>query len=260
MSLLINILSDYQKNSLENVKLLAALKLFDTNTDVLCNKANFKTCGVIEPAMYLMLTEKEYPENTIHVIDTKIAGNLPEKYVLACSNKQWYIAPDNGLLSILMENKPCAFFEIPTKPGQFVDFTKHVLIPALWNVTDARFKTENIQLPPARTIVDSRLGEPGFQNNIYRLSIIYFDENGDTYYNLHRNYFDENIAGNAFDIRLSITQSISKISEHYSQVPEGEVAALFHPSGYLYLKNHHGNARKLLGLRQDSKLMLQVKK
>ena len=259
MSLLINILSDYRQNSLENVALLSSLKSFDPNVQIICNKSNFKTCSVSEPAVYLLLSSGKYPENTIHVIDTKIAGNLPEKYILACANNQWYVAPDNGILSILLKDVECSYFEIQTKPGQFVSFTEHILTPALWNITDSDFDPNRIQLPKAKIIVDSRLGDPGFQNNIYSLSIIYFDENGDTYYNLHKDFFTEHIEGKAFDIRLSITQSISKISAHYSQVPEGEIAAIFHPSGYLCLKNHHGNAKQLLGLKPDRKLMLQVK-
>jgi len=259
LTLLINILSDYKQGSLENAKLLAAIKSLDPLAQVICNKANFRTTDIIEPALYLILSANYYPANTIHIIDTKIAHNLPEKYLLAFCQEQWFVAPDNGLLNILMNNKPCSYFEIPTKLGELVSFTESILSSALWNITDAEFNQSKIQLKKAKIVVDSRLGGPIVKNNIYNLSILYFDENGDTYYDLHKDQFDKEIAGKEFNIRLSITQSISTISKHYSAVPEGETAALFHPSGFLYLANHHGSAKKLLGLKRDRKLMLQVR-
>ena len=75
--------------------------------------------------------------------------------------------------------------------------------------------------------------------------------------NINKKLFDEFVGDKQFLISFR-QHKIGSLSKHYSDVPEGEVLALFNDAGYLEISMNRANAAGLLGLAYGSLVMLEV--
>ena len=90
---------------------------------------------------------------------------------------------------------------------------------------------------------------PNFSDNWIEGQIIYIDHFENIVLNITREQFETHRKGRAFRIIFKRDEVIDKISENYSDVPEGEKVALFNASGYLEIAINKGNAAGLFGLQ-----------
>ena len=258
MSPLINILTDYKQNSLEDAELIAAIYSANPESKILANKSNFETTSTIGPAMYLKLLIDKFPANTIHLIDTKISSNLPEEYMICYFKKQFIIGPNNGIIPLLAEGEDTIKFGFNQKPGKFISYARDIAYIGISLILEANFEIENIAMEHLKKTVASVINPAPFDGTKFNLQILYFDENGDAFLNLKKDEFEAQIGQKKFRIRLSINNSIEKISPHYTVSSPGDVVAVFHSSGYLQLICHHGSAKQLLGFNKHNPIILQV--
>ena len=89
---------------------------------------------------------------------------------------------------------------------------------------------------------------PRMTDNFIEGQIIFIDHFENIIVNITRDEFEEKRRGRDFMISFRHGDKIEKISDHYSNVPEGEKLALFNSAGYLELAINKGNAAGLLGL------------
>jgi S-adenosylmethionine hydrolase len=89
---------------------------------------------------------------------------------------------------------------------------------------------------------------PRMTDNFIEGQIIFIDHFENIIVNITKDEFEEKRRGRDFMIVFRHGDKIEKISDHYSNVPEGEKLALFNSAGYLELAINKGNAAGLLGL------------
>jgi S-adenosylmethionine hydrolase len=89
---------------------------------------------------------------------------------------------------------------------------------------------------------------PRMTDNFIEGQIIFIDHFENVIVNITKDEFEEKRRGRDFMIVFRHGDKIEKISDHYSNVPEGEKLALFNSAGYLELAINKGNAAGLLGL------------
>jgi len=89
---------------------------------------------------------------------------------------------------------------------------------------------------------------PRITDNFIEGQIIFIDHFENIIVNITKDEFEQNRKGREFLISFRHGDKIEKISDHYSNVPEGEKLALFNSAGYLELAINKGNAAGLLGL------------
>ena len=83
----------------------------------------------------------------------------------------------------------------------------------------------------------------------------------DTYENLITNISEKlikEVAGNKPFAILIRGERVKGIHESYTDVPIGEIVALFGTGGFLEIAINHGNASSLLGLRVNDPVMIEV--
>jgi S-adenosylmethionine hydrolase len=136
---------------------------------------------------------------------------------------------------------------------------RDVYIPNLLKLMNSNWNVDNTFTPKdTRNMVRPILIQsPGNEVN-RRISCIFIDRNGDSYFNITRNEFEEYNAGLPFLIRGQ-NFFIDKISNQINDVPEGELVAHFPWNGYLCISQNAGNAAQHLGLYLDCILLLQLK-
>tara|TARA_R110001592_G_scaffold359340_2_gene665597 strand:+ start:22418 stop:23242 length:825 start_codon:yes stop_codon:yes gene_type:complete len=204
-----------------------------------------------------------FPEGTVHCLGLHV-GN--KRHIAALYKGHYFIAEDNGLLSLVFQTKPDAVVEIN------------------------RIKTDNIlsnfafkELYPkaachmarggAMELLGTRIDEeyeqkmslkPTVSNEGISGQVIYVDRIGNVITNITRNLFNDNLKGRKYRIKYSIEiNQINQIHDNYFNVPIGEKVALFNDMGHLEIAINlgsnatSGGANQLFGLQVGSTIRVE---
>ncbi|WP_300601203.1 SAM-dependent chlorinase/fluorinase [Niabella sp.] len=192
---------------------------------------------------------KNFPEFTFHLILVNLFGTRPENLLVAFHKNQYIICADNGLLSMILEEKPDIIIGIPLsrsaiKNTLYVTEVMAKTVERLVNgesiqkigVPDFNFREKN----PLQPLVDS---------NYIEGQIIFIDNFENVIVNITREQFEEQRNNRGFKIVFKRDEVIDRISESYADVREGDKLALFNSAGYLEIAINKGNAAGLFGLK-----------
>ncbi len=191
-----------------------------------------------------------YPKHSFHLLLVGLFNEPNFKTLLAYSNNQYIVCPDNGVLSLLLkQQKPTWVVALP----QFTNFTNYTmqfgaqaayaLLNIINNVSHTQFATspvdyiEKIALPPV------------VANSYVEGQILFIDKFENVIVNITKELFEEKIGERPFSIIMKNVTEITKISAHYGEVPPGDPVAIFNMAGYLEIGMNQGNASGLFGLQ-----------
>lgn len=192
---------------------------------------------------------KNFPEYTFHIVLINLFENKNEHLLLAFHNQQYILCADNGLLTMILEDKPEMVIGLPmdktiSKNALYVSriFGKAI---KLLNDGESLSKIGN----PDIEILEKNPLNPMLGNNWIEGQIIFIDHFENVVVNITRDAFEEQRRGRKFFIAFKRDEVIDRISETYADVAEGEKLALFNAAGYLEIAINKGNAAGLLGLQ-----------
>lgn len=206
---------------------------------------------------------RNFPDYTYHLILVNLFETKPSKLLLAFHNNQYLLCADNGLLSMILEEKPEMIMGVPldrATPLTTLDITSRMgrVVEQLANGVSLR----NIGEPDPNYLEKHPL-RPLLDNNWIEGQIIFIDHFENVVVNITHEQFEEQRKGRRFKIVFKRDEVIDRISETYADVNEGEKLALFNSAGYLEIAINKGNAAGLFGLkgfneknRQVSNIML----
>ena len=252
--LFIHILADYGPDAIENTLYTSLVCRLFPDSKVIVSNQVFKAGDVLGPGIFLRLLLTDYPEETVHICMLHPGSKAGEEsYLLARTGKTVFLAPDNGLLPIALDNSEVEYFKIPfNTPNK--DTMKQVYLPAL----EASFRAE----PPALEIIESPRKQliplPAISNNSYRLTVLYNDSHGNAYMNMDKAEFERITAGKQFAIRLGMRDEITKISENYNDVAPSNKLALFGLGNLLQIAVNCGSAAQYHGLKTHQQIIMSV--
>lgn len=254
--ILFHLISDYGHNATESVIVQAKLIKAFPDVAFVRGPQDFSKQNITHPALFLSLIIDDFPEHSLHIIDTFIPENAPEKFVLAQYKNQFVLAPDNGTLSVALPADETQYFRIPFS-GSYPDVIKEVYLPFLikW-LTDEKGATTHLK--PLSEIRKLQLPGPVLNGNRLVLTVIYNDSLGNAYFNIKKDEWEQWVAKRSFRLYISRANQISQISPGYSAVPEGQVLALFGQGNYLQIAQNRGNAREFLGLECDRQIFAEA--
>lgn len=192
---------------------------------------------------------KNFPEFTFHLILVNLFGAKPENLLVAFHKNQYIICADNGLLNMILEERPDIIIGIPlnkkaVKNTLYITGIIAQTVERLVNgesiqkigIPDFNFREKN----PLQPVVDT-----GYMEG----QIIFIDNFENVIVNITRKQFEEYRNGRKFRIVFKRDEVIDKISESYADVREGDKLALFNSADYLEIAINKGNAAGLFGLK-----------
>jgi S-adenosyl-L-methionine hydrolase (adenosine-forming) len=216
---------------------------------------NIEKYNLLEASYILKESYPNFPANTIHIIgiNTELANS--GGYVLVKQYDQYFIGADNGIFSLLFEEIPQQIRELEIEKDQELSFpTRDIFVKTACLLAGGadfssfgKQKTELIQRIPFRA---TSMGD-----NI-RGSFVYVDSYDNVTTNIDRRLFSQVGQNRPFIIELARV-AIGKISSEYSDVPEGEVLAIFNASGYLEIAMRNGKASGLLNLKINDSITIR---
>jgi hypothetical protein len=214
----------------------------------------------VRRAAFLMLTAIDYfPEGTIHLVVVDPGVGSERRPIAAKSNRAYFVAPDNGVLSLAL-------------PQQSVEAVVHLTQPDYWlpevsNTFHARDIFAPVAAHLARGIPINELGTP--IDDILRLPIFQPTRQSDGSILGRVQYIDRfgNCITNIPSDMLSPDRplivrvagySIQGLSATYSMVEPGQVVSLIGSAGWLEIAVRNGHAAEQLGISIDDEILIEV--
>src|SRR5436190_8010378 len=201
---------------------------------------------------------KNFPAFTYHIILVNLFDKKPDQLLLAYHNDQYLLCADNGLLTMILEEKPEMVIGIPLDKMAVKNavYCANVMGKVINQLANGE-SIKNIGEPDVSYLEKHHL-RPLLDNNWIEGQIIFIDNFENVIVNITHEQFEEQRKGRSFRIVFKRDEMIDRISESYADVNEGEKLAFFNSAGYLEIAINKGNAAGLFGLKGFSEKTRQV--
>jgi hypothetical protein len=198
-----------------------------------------------------------FPAHTYHIILVNLFEQKPETILLACLREQYIFCADNGLLDMIMPEKPEKIIGVPLDKNEI----KNTLycageIGRTIRAIEAGALPETLGDPEIKYIQKNDL-RPLLGESYIEGQIIFIDKFENVVVNITRDEFEAQRRGRSFRIVFKRNEIIDRISESYADVPQGEKLAIFNSANYLEVAINKGNAAGLFGLQDFTDQSLQ---
>jgi S-adenosylmethionine hydrolase len=202
----------------------------------------------LQQAAYLISSShKSFPQGTCHILLFDVFYGTAPTLVLCEAEGQYFLAPDNGLISLALGRaatnvRKC--FELPPG-GAFKDWVHFTgtMAQAIQNGS-----VDSLQLPAYELRNAPQHLRPKIDGNTVECHVIHIDRFENVVLNITREQFEKTGRNRSFRIQFMRDEEISEISARYNDVKEGEKLCRFNTSGHLEIAINRGKAASLLGL------------
>jgi S-adenosylmethionine hydrolase len=216
------------------------LQLVDVSHDI----APF---DIVRGAFVLANVWREFPEGSIHLIGVNCVYQPEFRFVAARQEGHFFLAPDNGLLSLLFSNiAPSDLRCLPAEAA--VHFAvKDVFAEAAAHLAAGKpFEDLGEHAPP---LLERISLQPVITPTRIRGTVLHVDNFDNVVLNIRRDVFEQVANGRPFSLFFKRNDPITQLSGNYCEVAVGEQLCLFNSAGYLEIAVNMGRAATLLGLK-----------
>jgi S-adenosyl-L-methionine hydrolase (adenosine-forming) len=216
---------------------------------------------ILDGALSIASAYKYFPSRTIHVIIVDPGVGTDRRPIMVSGEKQFFVAPDNGVLSMIYEREACTVRHITAEhyflnPVSPTFHGRDIFAPAAGWLSKA-FQTEafgevvtdfvRFTLPKAKTNGKSVKGV------VLRV---------DTFGNLMTNLSAEDIPIGALDggpIKLAVNgKQVPNFARTFASGNQGEPIAVLGSAGYVEIAVNRGNAARTLGVNRGAEVTLDL--
>lgn len=235
---------------------------------------NIQAYNLLQTAYIIRNSYSFFPKGTIHIISVDSFFNKDRKCILYKTDGHYFIAADNGVLSLIFfDIKPEEVYEITlnnrfddevhfTSTDIFAPVAVHLHNGGLPEVIGRKFKSPK-QLSFPRAVYNE-------SERMIMGEIMYIDNFGNVVSNISKKFFEKNnIVLENFIIKFR-NLALSKIYNQYTDFItnweneheyHGKSAAIFNDAGLLeltiYKGNSHNGAKTLFGLQVGEKIYME---
>lgn len=271
---IITLTTDYGLRDPYAAKLKGVLLSACPNAQIVDISHQINPYDIVEAAYFMGNAAPGFPQGSIHICMVKgdRAGmDLP--FVAFQQNKQSYILPDNGLVSLLfpkfkgkivrlgLDHEPLSIQEDGSAAlhnGQAIksqSSTRHIIAQAVRKLGlgyDIRHLGPFVEDAYLVTAPHPVLHPDGI-----RASILHIDRFDNVILNVDRQLIDQIAKGRRVKILCPNAEPIIGIVEHYHDVPPEQLLARYTDEGRVEVAINMGRAAQLFGLGPDQLVILE---
>jgi S-adenosyl-L-methionine hydrolase (adenosine-forming) len=220
---------------------------------------NVAPFDILDGALTIANAYQYFPPRTIHVVIVDPGVGTERRPLLVSGEKQYFIAPDNGVLSMIFERESCTvrhvtaehYFLNPVSPtfhGRDVFAPTAAWLAKAWQ-TEAFGEeiTDHVRF----TVPKPKPSGPAVKGVVLRV---------DAFGNLMTNLTSDHIPPETLasgSIKLTVNgKEISKMVRTFGDGSPGEPIAFFGSAGYLEIAVNRGNAARTLGANRGAEVAL----
>ncbi len=208
---------------------------------------------IVTAAFFLKSVYTHFPKGTIHIARVYEQGLGKQKLLAAKYQNYYFIAPDNGLLTMVFDDKPDLIVEVDMKQAKLntlEDYYCRVVKEITFSnsigsigVTISNYMERKAMMPVLQQ--DKIIG-----------NIIHVDNFGNAITNIHMDDIKRFDSSKQMRINYRKYDFIERIVDNYTDVPQTYNLARFNSLGYLELCIHCGSASDLLGLAKGDAIQI----
>ena len=216
---------------------------------------------ILDGALSLASAYRYFPSRTIHVVIVDPGVGTDRRPILVSGEKQFFVAPDNGVLSMIYERESCTVRHITAEhyflnPVSPTFHGRDVFAPtAAW--LSKAFQTEAF----GEVITDFvRFAMPKAKSDGKAVKGIVLRV--DTFGNLMTNLTEEDLPPAALDggpIKLAVNgKQVLRFSRTFASGNPGESIAVVGSAGYVEIAVNRGSAARTLGVNRGAEVSLDL--
>ena len=189
-----------------------------------------------------------FPKGTVHLIGIDSVFNEKTRYLALKYREHFFVGSDNGIFSLIFEEEPSEIVELNIMQDlKYLHFPLSDIFPKAASHLAKGGKLKEIGISVSG-VEDRMTLQPVIERDVIRGSVIYIDSFQNIITNITKEIFTRVQVNRDFTLFFKRNESISQLSWHYNEVPEGEKLCLFGISNHLEIAINKGNASGLLGL------------
>lgn len=254
---IITLTTDWNKNDYYIGAVKGAIYSLCSNATVIDITHQIKPFNIFQAAFILKNCYTNYPKGTIHIIGVKSDQSENHNYMIVQSDEQFFISTDNGIFSLLFEEKPIQTYIIENlQPTTFPELD--VFVQAACKIINGE-PLESISIKSNSQIRRVNL-QATKEESVIIGSIVYIDSYQNAITNISHDLFKQVGNGRPFKIYIQSNRNvITRINKTYQETNPGELLAIFNSINLLEIAISEGNAAELLGLDTNSTVRINFK-
>jgi len=189
-----------------------------------------------------------YPPESFHLVLVNLF-DAPVEHILLVKHKDQFVGiPDNGLITMILDEIPNEFVKLLVSASQKtkVEGLIQIWLEAFSSISSGK-SISQVGLPLDQ-LMQKSLMRSYISSQYIEGQVLMIDRFNNVVVNITIHEFEEARRGRRFKIVLLRDAFIEEISTTYSDVSEGEKLARFNESGYLEIAINKGFAAPLFGL------------
>lgn len=213
-----------------------------------------------EAGFVIAQASKYFPKGAIHVVVVDPGVGSARRPILAEAGGQYFVAPDNGVLSMIYEAGPHKV-RVISNPKVFrkeISRTFHgrdLFAPAAAHLARGMKPAQFGKI--IHDAVRTWIAQPARgANGTWRGAILKVDRFGNLITNFHIDRF-EAIKTHAFEFRLG-SERIHRLALTYSETAIGEMFAIVGSAGYLEIAANQASVAARLGFSAGAQVELEI--
>ena len=216
---------------------------------------------ILDGALSLANAYRFFPSRTIHVIIVDPGVGTDRRPILVSGEKQFFVAPDNGVLSMIYEREACTVRHITAEhyflnPVSPTFHGRDIFAPtAAW--LSKAFQTEAF----GEVVTDFvRFAMPKAKSSGQAVKGVVLRV--DAFGNLMTNFTAEDIPIGALGggaIKLAVNgKQVAKFAQTFASGNPGEPIAVLGSAGYVEIAVNRGSAARTLGVNRGAEVTLDL--
>jgi len=197
---------------------------------------------------------QHFPDESIHIIGV-LSMPVPEnRFLIVQKQSHYFISSDNGIFSLLFGNRFDKIYKIKTgdKSNSFPELEYFAEAAALISLGEHP-STFTIEAQQVKENIPLRATHNG---NSIKAAVMHIDNYQNVVLNVDEKLFNEIGKGRKFTINFNRSDFIDQMHQHFGEVASIEKMCFFNHAGWLQISINQGKASELLGLYQDSVLLI----
>ena len=216
---------------------------------------------ILDGAISIANAYKYFPSRTIHVVIVDPGVGTDRRPILVSGEKQFFVAPDNGVLSVIYEREPCTVRHITAEhyflnPISPTFHGRDIFAPtAAW--LSKAFQTEAFG-EVVTDFVRFTMPKATSTGEAVKVAELRVEASG----NLMTNLTAEDIPIGALGggaIKLAVNgKQVVKFAQTFASGNPGEPVAVLGSAGYVEIAVNRGSAARTLGVNRGAEVTLDV--
>ena len=224
------------------------------NVNIVDISHNIDAYDIVQASFIIKNTYKAFPKDTVHIVSVNNFINTEKSFIAIRHKGYYFIGPDNGIFSLVFEEKPTEVFQLDTTDALRGFPLKDIFAKAVHHITSNKpFEEIGEKVPRIQERITL---QPVLSKSQIRGSVIHIDNYENVIVNIPFVLFEQIASGRRFEIFFKRYDPITSICEHYNDVPVGETLCLFNSTGYLEISVNLGKAASLHNLKIDDTIQI----